>query len=256
VSPTVADEPLLDNAVWYALRGPQAPLAQASASGRALRFDPEVSPFGAVDTLDDKAWAEQADLVGPEGLAVLFRADVPPPPDGWTEVVRIPGLQMVAGELPPVPDLPVVPLAADDVPEMLALTALSEPGPFLARTIEMGRYLGVRREGRLVAMAGERLRLPGWAEISAVCTHPDARREGLGAAMTLHAAKGIRERGDRPFLHVVETNEKAIRLYLALGFRVRRSIDAVAAQWHGSGDPAAWTRKVAGHQDLRTGRTR
>ncbi|MDJ0847230.1 MAG: GNAT family N-acetyltransferase [Myxococcota bacterium] len=152
---------------------------------------------------------------------------------------------MVARELPPAPELAVVELGPADVPEMLELTQLTEPGPFLTRTIEMGRYLGARREGRLVAMAGERLRLPGWTEVSAVCTHPNAQRQGLGAALTLHAAEAIRERGDRVFLHVLEVNENAIRLYRALGFEVRRRVEAVAAQWFGPGrvpedvDPAA-----------------
>ena len=229
------DDAALANTVWHALRGPQASLAQANVSGRALRFDPEVSPFGAVERLDDEAWKEQADLVGSQGFAVLFRDAVPPPPAGWEEVVRMPTLQMVAGELPSAADLPVVSLGAGDVPEMLELTQLTEPGPFLARSIEMGGYLGVRREGRLVAMAGQRLRIPGWTEVSAVCTHPDAQRQGLGAAMTLHVAAAIRERGERVFLHVVEANENAIRLYESLGFRVQRKVVAVAAQRIGSG---------------------
>jgi ribosomal protein S18 acetylase RimI-like enzyme len=224
----------LANPVWHALRGPQAGFAQANASGRALRFDPEVCPFGAVGPLDDKAWMEQADLVGSQGFAVLFREAVPPVPAGWEEVLRLPGLQMIAGELPPAPDLPVVDLGPEDVPEMLELTQTTEPGPFLPRTVEMGRYLGIRRDGRLVAMAGERLRIRGFTEVSAVCTHPDAQRQGLGAAMTLHVAAGIRERGDRVFLHVLAENDNAIRLYRALGFRIRRKIDAVAAQWIGA----------------------
>ncbi len=228
-----SDDAALTNAVWHALRGPQASLAQSTASRRALRFDPEVSPFGAVGSLDDAAWKEQAELVGSEGVAVLFRESIPLAPAGWQELVRIPGLQMIGGALPPAPDLPVVQLGADDVPEILELILLTEPGPFLARTIEMGRYLGIRREGRLVAMAGERLQLPGWTEVSAVCTHPEVQRQGLGAAMTLHVSAGIRERGDRAFLHVVETNENAIRLYRALGFEVCRKVDAVAAQWRG-----------------------
>ncbi len=227
------DDGVLDNAVWHALKGPQASFVRAEASGRAIRFDPEVSPFGAVERIDPAAWEAQADLVGPEGFAVLFRDEIPAPPPGWKETLRLATLQMVADDLQPAPDLPLVDLDAANVSEMLALIELTEPGPFLARTIEMGRYVGIRSAGRLVAIAGERLKVPGWTEISAVCTHPDAQRQGLAGALTLQLAAAIRERGDEAFLHVVEENEAAIRLYLKLGFRVRRKVEAFAAQWIG-----------------------
>ena len=142
---------------------------------------------------------------------------------------------MVAGDLAATPapatDLSVVPLGEEEVEEMLALTMLTEPGPFLPRTFELGAYIGIRRDGRLIAMAGERLKLPGWTEISAVCTHPDARREGLGAALTQRMAQEIRRKGDEAFLHVIVANENALRLYRALGFEVRRRVEAVVAQW-------------------------
>jgi N-acetylglutamate synthase-like GNAT family acetyltransferase len=121
---------------------------------------------------------------------------------------------------------------------MLELTGVTEPGPFFVRTHEQGRYVGVRREGRLVAMAGERFRLPGFTEVSAVCTHPDVRGEGLGGALTLEISHGIRARGDEAFLHLLATNETAHRLYLKLGFRDRRQNVVVAAQWHDDG--LAW----------------
>jgi predicted GNAT family acetyltransferase len=104
---------------------------------------------------------------------------------------------------------------------MLALTELTRPGPFLKRTIEMGAYLGIRRDGRLVAMAGERLHVPGWTEISGVCTDPGSRGQGLGTRLLLAVAAGIRERGETPFLHVLASNTNAVRLYEALGFRLR-----------------------------------
>ena len=179
------------------------------------------------------AWAAQSGLVGHEGMSFLFRDRVPPPPAGWREAFRIPTLQLVAGDLAPASELSVGRLAEADADEMLALTRLTEPGPFLRRTWELGTYVGVREQGRLVAMAGERFRLPGWTEVSAVCTHPDARRRGLGAALSLWVARHIRERGDEAFLHVVETNENALRLYEAIGFKVRRTLDVVGAQWLG-----------------------
>ena len=234
-STTTADQ-MLDNPVWYALRGPLARFAAPARSPLAIRFDPEVAFFGAVDRVDEQSWAAQAELVGREGTAVLFRDAVPPPPPGWTEVFRGPTWQLVAGDLEPVPELDTTPLGAEDVGEMLALVADTEPGPFMSRTVELGRYIGVRRAGRLVAMAGERFRLPGWVEVSAVCTHPEARNQGLGAALTLRVAQGIREAGGRAFLHVLEENENALRLYQSLGFVIRRKCDVVAAQW--DGDPA------------------
>jgi len=123
---------------------------------------------------------------------------------------------------------------------MLALAELTEPGPFMSRTVELGRYVGVRREGRLLAMAGERFRSPGFVEISAVCTHPDVRGEGLGGELTLNVAQSIRRGGDEAYLHVLETNEKAVRLYQKLGFVVRRKVDVVFAQWHGP----QWQKEV------------
>ena len=234
---------LLDNIVWHALRGPLAHLAERSphedpAEPTALRFDPEVAVFGAVDRLDAAGWAALARLVGPGGSFAFFRPDVGPTPAGWEEHTRFPCVQMVAGALPDRVPFTWQVLGAADAPEMLALAELTEPGPFFARTHELGRYIGVRREGRLVAMAGERLRAPGLVEVSAVCTHPDVRGEGLGAALTLEIAHGIRERGDEAFLHVLESNAPALALYGKLGFRARRLVEVVAVQWHDDGLPA------------------
>lgn len=229
-----ADPALLDNPVWHALRGPQARLAEATDRDRVVRFQREVSCFSAVERMDDAGWRALAALVGPEGAAILVRDAVPLPPPGWEELHRAPTWQLVGpprSEGAAVPDL--VELGADDVEEMLALTALTAPGPFFSRTLEMGRYWGVRRGGRLLAMAGQRFGVPGWTEISAVCTHPDATRRGLGAALTLHVAREIAARGDRAFLHVLETNENALRLYRALGFAVRRKVDVVVVRWLG-----------------------
>ena len=216
---------LLDNPVWHALHGPQAHLADPGRDPLALRFAPDVSPFGAVDRLDESSWAALAKLVGPEGLSVLVRPEPALAPAGWTEVLRAPCYQMVAGSLPAAPKIDdAVDLCERDVPEMLTLVELTNPGPFAERTLAMGGYVGVRCEGRLVAMAGRRIQPPGWCEVSAVCTHPDFRGRGLGAALTLRVACGIREEGRQVFLHVLETNETAVRLYRALGFEVRRSV--------------------------------
>ena len=224
----------LDNPVWHALKGPLSRFAETGSGGAVVRFRPEVSIFAAVERIDGVAWEALAELVGTGGAVFLFRDQVPAAPAGWTEIFRSPTYQMLAGELPRVPDLPIVSLGEADVEEMLALTQLTAPGPFLARTCELGIYEGVRQQSRLVAMAGERFRLPGWTEISAVCTHPDAQRQGLGAALTLSVAHQIRARGDEAFLHLVETNETAKRLYESIGFTVRRKVDVVGAVWDGS----------------------
>ena len=111
-----------------------------------------------------------------------------------------------------------------DVPEMLDLAGRTQPGPFLARTVEMGTYLGIRRGGTLVAMAGERLHPPGWTEISAVCTDESWRGLGLASRLVQAVAAGILARGEAPFLHALATNVTAIRLYEELGFRLRRDV--------------------------------
>jgi predicted GNAT family acetyltransferase len=136
-------------------------------------------------------------------------------------VRRVPLLQFADDGIAAAPDEEAVPLRQVDVPEMLALAERTRPGPFMPRTREMGAYLGVRREGRLVAMAGERMHAPGWTEISGVCTDPGWRGQRLGTRLLLAIAAGIRERGETPFLHVLESNTNAVRLYESLGFRLR-----------------------------------
>lgn len=116
-----------------------------------------------------------------------------------------------------------IPLGPADVREMLELVAETEPGPFLSRTIELGDYLGIRREGALVAMGGERFHLDGWTEISAICTKPDHRGRGLASQLIGALIAGIQRRSERVFLHVLATNTGAIRLYEELGFRIRQS---------------------------------
>lgn len=223
----------LDNPVWYALKGPLSRFAKGSADGRAVGFMREVSIFNAVERLDAEGWEALAQFAGVGGAVFLFRDEVPAVPRGWKELARVPTLQLVAGDLSPVPELEVTRLAEADAPEMVALAKLTEPGPFLPGTPRLGTYVGVRSQGRLVAMAGERFQPPGWTEISAVCTHPDARRQGLAAALSLWMARHVKERGDEVFLHVVETNSEAQKLYEAIGFVARRTVEVVGALWTG-----------------------
>ena len=178
----------LDNPAWWALTGSQSGLG--TSTSRAARYDPAVSPFGAFATEPDaSAWADLARLTGPGQTVALIGPDPDHlrPPPGWTVEWEGPGVQMlgdrVVGEpLVRTDDGPAadpVTLGAADVHDMLALVTEARPGPFLTRTVEFGGYVGIRHRDRLVAMAGQRLRPPGYAEVSAVATHPEHRRKGL-----------------------------------------------------------------------------
>lgn len=217
------DEATLDNPSWYALTGPHA--AFAEGSGLARRYPPEVSVFGAIADETAQSWDELATLIGPGREVVLNRAGSITPPTGWTTLGAGSGFQMVLDGEPTVGPSPLVrDLTEFDVEDMIALVALTEPGPFRSRTYELGGYRGIVEEGRLVAMAGQRVAMPTHVEISAVCTHPDARRRGYAALVTATVARGIIAGGRSPILHVAESNPGAKRVYEQLGFAVRTSL--------------------------------
>ncbi len=215
------DEALLDDPVYGALCGPHARLAQVR--GRARRYPADVAPFLALPsppTAQD--WRDAADLVAP-GSYVAGRYSAAELPDGWREVQAFDLVQMVEERVTGVDCSEAIQLGLADVPEMLELVAQTEPGPFLARTIELGDYFGIRRDGELVAMAGERFQLDGWTEISAVCTKHDFRGQGLASRLMGALIAGIKRRSQRVFLHVMSSNTGAIRLYEELGFRIRQT---------------------------------
>jgi ribosomal protein S18 acetylase RimI-like enzyme len=210
---------VIDNSVWESLLGRHACFAERN--GRAVRYQPDVAPFIALeDVADPRAWQDAAELVGPHNTLTLV--GVSTPPEGWAAVSGFVGVQMVDTALRAVPDPQAVELGPEDVPEILDLVERTNPGPFRDRTIEMGTYLGIRRDGRLVAMAGERQHPPGWTEISAVCTDGAHRGQGLATRLVRAVAAGIRERGETPFLHALAENADAIRLYESIGFTLRR----------------------------------
>ncbi|MFJ3205265.1 GNAT family N-acetyltransferase [Streptomyces sp. NPDC086989] len=220
---------VLDNPVWAALSGPSSAFAETGPRGLAARYVADTSPFVALaDPEDPGAWADLAALAGPG--QTVWVTGLPTPPAGWTTEVSIPGVQMDGGAVRAEAAPEAVLLGPADVPEMRELVELTKPGPFARRTVELGTYLGIRHEGRLVAMAGERMRPPGWSEISAVCTHPDHRGRGLAGRLIRAVSAAIRERGDRPFLHAAAENTGAIALYESMGFTLRRRPDFIGVR--------------------------
>jgi ribosomal protein S18 acetylase RimI-like enzyme len=245
-SPTAAH--ILDNAAWAALSGPHAHLAERV--GRAARYPTDVSPFAALaDHADPRSWDDLAALVGPDAVTPVTAVQAVP--ESWTIEQGGDGVQLIATALHSEPAPEAVRLGLADVPEIFGLIALTRPGPFLPRTVELGTYLGIREGGRLIALAGERLRPPGWTEISAVCTHPDHRGRGLATRLVRAVAAGIRERGDIPFLHAAADNTNAIRLYESIGFTLRRRTRFVLVRTPG-GEQATYERqKEAGQPEER-----
>lgn len=217
------DHPL-DRPAWSALTSRQAHLTQGGA--RAVRLRADYGLFAAAADVSAPSLAALAALVPEVGAVGTVEAVAHPPvPDvinGEPAIL----CQMLAHDLQPVaPDgFTIVDLGPADAAQMLALASLTRPGPFYARTPELGDFVGVRQGDRLIAMAGERLNLPGFQEVSGVCVHPDHRGRGYAAALMSVVAGRILARGDRPFLHVFADNVGAIALYERLGYRIRREM--------------------------------
>jgi len=216
------DASALDNPVWSCLTTRHAHLAQGDRL--ALRYPPEYSPLSglpaaAADNLDAlQALVEVGDAVAVAG------AHVPEWPANWETVHSIRLVQMFRRDKAPLAEggVEIAVLAAADVDDMLALVELTHPGPFRARTIELGTFVGVRQHGQLLAMAGERMWIGDHREVSAVCTHPEAQGRGLARAVMGRVINRMLRGGQTPFLHVESANERAIAMYEGLGF-VRRA---------------------------------
>jgi ribosomal protein S18 acetylase RimI-like enzyme len=221
----IADE-TLDNPAWYALTNQQSTFALGD--DRARRFSPDVAPFAAVvDSVERSSDSLAALIPSGEGAALIgVQASV------LTEAFKlertVPLVQMVhagrtlsrSGDATPE----ITSLSLQDVPQMLELVDITHPGPFLPRTIELGSYLAVWKDSQLAAMAGERLHLPGYREISAVCTHPMFQRRGYARQLVLRLVEKMRDEGDTPILHVFSGNAGAIGLYESLGFERRAEL--------------------------------
>ena len=211
----------LDNPIWSALISAQSHFAIGGPL--AKRYPAEVAPFIAVPEPSAAAARACAELVLP-GEIVNIVSVTPKLDAGWELLATGNIAQMVWRPDAAAPDEDmsgITPLTDADTPDMLALTALVFPGYFRSRTPEMGEYFGIRQDGRFAAMSGERMKLHGYDEISAVCTHPDFTGRGYAARLiNLLVARQLR-RGITPFLHVNETNSRARSLYARLGFADR-----------------------------------
>jgi len=210
----------LDNIIWKSLTTRHVEFAQGV--GHARRFIPEVSPLAALREPTAQGYTSLAELLPAGGTIGLFLDEPYQAGCGWKYVAGAPLVRMVCenrhSRTEPCCEA-VIELGDADSPEMIQLTTLTKPGPFGKRTHELGTYLGIRREGRLVAMAGERLKVPGFTEISAVCTHPDHTGKGYARVLMTALMQRIHARGEMPCLHVRQDNVHAIGLYERLGFR-------------------------------------
>ena len=228
------DLSVLDNPIWNALDTGHQYLAVGDTLAR--RYPTEIGPLSGL--IEDSASAYEAmhQLARPgEALALFLDAPFQPQP-GWS-LIRDGRLdQMVCTEPkeiqrePPPNNATLRELISADIPQMVALAELTEPGPFRTGTSNLGRFFGIFEGDRLLAMAGQRLSIPGLREVSAVCTHPDARGRGYARAAMIEVINDMVSRGETPFLHVLATNAPAISIYTALGFTRRRSFELAVLQ--------------------------
>jgi len=222
VSTSASPQALLDNLFWHALTGPQARFA--AGEGEVRRFTAGFSPIVAFadpaqPRLDALApWCAPGEPFYCDGWSG-------PPPAGWQVDAQALMRKMIWRAPPPdADDAPeAVRLGPQHLPQILELVALSRPGPFGPRTIELGEYFGfVDGEGRLMAMAGERCAAGPLREISGVCTHPDFQGRGLARRLMARLIHRQMLRGELPVLHVMSANEGAVALYRRMGFAEHR----------------------------------
>jgi ribosomal protein S18 acetylase RimI-like enzyme len=214
----------LDHPIWTALTTRQVSLAEIN--GPARRYPAAIAPFAAAADESAQSWAALHALIGAGEPAVLFTPDPVTPPSALFDIVMAAtGEQMIGTPAETNIDTPpLVTLGADDVPAMMELVALTNPGPFGPRTHELGAFLGIKIDGRLVAMTGERMAPANYTEMTAVCVHPDFRGRGYAQVLLAAVARNIVARGEIPFLHVFSENASAIALYRRQGMTIRRRL--------------------------------
>jgi len=214
----------LDRPVWNAFTTRQRDFAVGGPL--AIRVNPSVGLFAAM--AEDSAACRDAlaDLMPADGVLGMVEIETPALPASVRVVKAARCVQMVVDRVDAsLPDFEVLDLGDDDASEMLALATLTEPGPFAERTHRLGSFVGIRIDGELVAMAGERMRPPGFTEVSGVCTRPGFRGRGYAAGLMAVVIDRILARGEQPFLHAYADHAATIALYERLGFRVRTAIE-------------------------------
>lgn len=213
----------LANPVWHALGTVQQHL---NAGNQQLRFfAPAVAPFAGMENWDAASLHHFEANMPAQRRLYLMQETAVVIPSSLQVHFTVPLYQMICADFQPAfEDYPLVPLTEEHIPQMLALTALTKPGPFLAQTIQLGGYVGVFDGDQLIAMGGERLKVPGFTEVSAICTHPDYRGRHLARHILSQVSQQIIRRGEVPFLHSLTTNEPALKVYAQLGFRLNRNI--------------------------------
>jgi predicted GNAT family acetyltransferase len=215
---------LLDRPIWSALGTRHASLAEGGTLAR--RYPASIAPFAATESEDKESLQALSELASTGETLLLLMADPIVAPSDFVTTTAASAVQMIGDRrLHHVTDERIERLTRADAADMLELATLTKPGPFSLRALELGDFWGVKINGRLVAMAGERMKQPGYTELSGVCTHPDIRGKGLGRMLSLYVADKIFARGDQPYLHAYETNKAAITLYESIGFRFRRSMN-------------------------------
>ena len=221
------DDHILDRPIWNSLTTAHAPFA--IGDGGARRFASNVSIFAGLRDESADSLASLTRLMPEEGNLFLIQVAPVVLPDGLRAAKAAEGCQMLLEKLTiPTTSAPEIqPLTEVDAKDMFELATLTKPGPYLLDTRLLGDFWGVKEDGRLIAMAGERFKHPGYSEISGVCTHPDYLGRGLAHALCVKVAEQILARGDQPYLQVFATNTRAIRVYENLGFRTRTKVNAV-----------------------------
>ncbi|MCA1475159.1 MULTISPECIES: GNAT family N-acetyltransferase [Bradyrhizobium] len=229
---SASDEALLDRPIWSALTTSQKHLAEGGP--RALRYPVDMTPFADMADMSAASFAALGDLMSGSQVAVLFTPEPVEICAGFKVLLAEPGEQLIGSPADTsLRDAEIVRLGATDVPAMMALTELTKPGPFAARTHELGTFLGIRARGELVAMAGERMKPGNFTEMTAVCVHPDHRGRGYAQALLAAIARQIEARGEIPFLHVFASNTSAIALYQRQGMRIRRRLQVTVLMKQG-----------------------
>jgi GNAT superfamily N-acetyltransferase len=223
-APRAAPAALLDNIVWESLAGAQARFSAGTSTAR--RYASGFSPIVGFADAEHPDFAALTPYCVPGEHFYCGGWSSGPAPAGWQLDVDKTGHQMVwDAPIPDAdPDFAAVPLGPQHVLQMLELVALRPPGPFAARTHELGEYFGVLEGGRLVAMAGERMEAGPWREVSGVCTHPDVAGRGLAWRLIALIVRRQIARGQLPFLHVMADNLHAQRVYERMGFRFHQEV--------------------------------